>query len=177
MRISMLIKACVLLLSVMWLTPAAAAAIEELNFDNDEQKARYSELIAELRCPKCLNSNLAGSDAPIAADLRAKIREQILAGNSDREIEDYLVERYGEFVLYKPRLHAGTFALWFGPPLLLLAGLFILRRMLAASRQTAVAPVDLNAQEQQQLNALLKDTSAGNSSDNSSDKKAGTDNG
>lgn len=169
MSISMLIRACLFLLTLSWLAPATAAAIEEVTFNDDAQKARYMELIAELRCPKCLNSNLAGSDAPIAADLRAEIREQILAGNSDDEIVTYLVDRYGEFILYRPRLHSGTLALWFGPPLLLLAGFFILRRMLAASRQTAADPVDLSTQEQQQLHALLN-----NASDNN---KAGSDNG
>lgn len=152
-----MLKRVVLL--VMLLLPLAqtraANAIEEVSFDNEEQLARYKTLIAELRCPMCLNANLAGSDAPIAADLRAQIQRQIQEGRSDDEILAYLVERYGEFILYKPRLHAATALLWFGPPILLLAGFFILRRMLGGSRKLAAEPAVLSAEEQQQLQSLL----------------------
>lgn len=133
------------------------AAIEEVAFSDEQQKARYQELIAELRCPMCLNSNLAGSDAPIAADLRAEIHEQILAGKSDDEILAFLVDRYGQFILYKPRLQAATVMLWFAPPLLLLAGFIILRRMLSNRRQLAAEQGNLSEQEQLQLQALLAD--------------------
>ena len=122
---------------------------------HEQQKARYQALIAELRCPMCLNANLAGSDAPIAADLRAEIHEQILAGKSDDEILGFLVDRYGQFILYKPRLQAATALLWFAPPLLLLAGFFILRRMLSNRRQLAAEQGTLTEQEQQRLQALL----------------------
>lgn len=145
-------------LCVLWLVAATMpvrAAIEELSFDNDEQRARYQVLIDELRCPKCLNANLSGSDAPIAADLRAEIHQQILEGKTDDEILSFMVERYGEFILYRPRLHAGTAVLWFGPPLLLLGGFFILRRMLVSSKQQASAVVELSPGEQQELNKLL----------------------
>lgn len=134
--------------------PAALAAIEELSFASEAERARYEQLVAELRCPKCLNSNLAGSDAPIAADLRAEIHEQIGNGRSDDEIIAFMTARYGDFVLYRPPLNAGTVLLWFGPLALLLAGFFIVRRMLASA---AAAPVDpgLSAEEQRKLAALL----------------------
>ena len=127
----------------------AVAAIVEIDFADVEQKARYQALIADLRCPMCLNSNLAGSDAPIAADLRAEIQEQILAGNSDDQILAFLVDRYGQFILYKPRLQAATALLWFAPPPLLLAGFFIMRRMLSNRRQLAAESGSLSEQEQQ----------------------------
>lgn len=153
----MLKRAVLLLLLLVPLAPAwAANAIEEVSFDNEEQLQRYRTLIAELRCPMCLNANLAGSDAPIAADLRAQIQRQIQEGRSDDEILAYLVERYGEFILYKPRLHAATALLWFGPPILLLAGFFILRRMLGGARNLAAEPAVLSAEEQQQLQSLLQ---------------------
>ncbi|MEY3659473.1 MAG: cytochrome c-type biogenesis protein [Pseudohongiellaceae bacterium] len=150
-----------LLCTLVWLTGGGALgqlAIEERSFANAEQKARYNDLIADLRCPKCLNSNLAGSDAPIAADLRNEIHAQITAGRSDTEILDYLVERYGEFVLYDPPLHPGTALLWFGPPVLLLLGVVIVRRMLAVTAPGA-APAALTPAEQQRLQDLLKQQS------------------
>ncbi len=149
------------LLSFMLLLTAFAARafagvpIEDVSFPNAEQEARYHELIAELRCPKCLNVNLAGSDAPIAANMREKIREQLGEGLSNEEIKAYWVARYGEFVLYRPRLTASTVALWFGPFALLIAGFFIVRRMLANSRDAAEAT--LSAEEMRKLQTLLND--------------------
>lgn len=131
-----------------------AAAIEDLSFPNQQEHDRYQKLIAELRCPKCLNVNLAGSDAPIAADLRAEIFEQITAGRSDEEIISFLTDRYGDFILYRPPLNPGTVLLWFGPPLLLLGGFYITRRMLAASAATTSSEI-LDADEQQKLANLL----------------------
>lgn len=136
----------------------AAAPIEDITFADAEQQARYEKLIAELRCPKCLNSNLAGSDAPIAASLRTEIREQLAEGRSDEEIIDFMTARYGDFVLYRPRLTAGTAALWFGPLVLLLVGFLVLRRMLIAAR--AQREDDLSPEEMQKLQTLLNDKDA-----------------
>lgn len=136
----------------------AAAPIEDITFADAEQQARYDKLIAELRCPKCLNSNLAGSDAPIAASLRTEIREQLAEGRSDEEIIEFMTARYGDFVLYRPRLTAGTAALWFGPLVLLLVGFIVLRRMLIAAR--AQREDDLSPEEMQKLQALLNDKDA-----------------
>ncbi|MGV3590355.1 MAG: cytochrome c-type biogenesis protein [Gammaproteobacteria bacterium] len=136
----------------------AAAPIEDITFADAEQQARYDKLIAELRCPKCLNSNLAGSDAPIAASLRTEIREQLAEGRSDEEIIEFMTARYGDFVLYRPRLTAGTAALWFGPLVLLLVGFLVLRRMLIAAR--AQREDDLSPEEMQKLQALLNDKDA-----------------
>jgi cytochrome c-type biogenesis protein CcmH len=132
------------------------AAIEELEFASEEEEARYHNLIDEMRCPKCLNANLSGSDAPIAADLRAEIKEQLEEGRSDEEILDFMTARYGDFILYRPRLSTSTVLLWFGPLALLLAGFFIVRRMLAASRASNVDAI-LSPEEQQRLHVLLKD--------------------
>lgn len=145
-----------LLLSLCASRAFGAAPIEDLTFPDEEQEARYHDLIAELRCPKCLNVNLAGSDAPIAANMREKIREQLAEGLSDEAIKSFWVARYGEFVLYRPRLTAGTAALWFGPFALLLAGFFILRRMLATTRNAAVDG-GLSSEELRKLQALLSD--------------------
>lgn len=94
-----------------------------LTFRNDVNEARYQHLIEELRCPKCQNQNLADSNAPIAMDLRNQVYQMLEEQNaSDKEIIDYMVARYGEFVLYRPQNNAGTFFLWYGPFLFLLVG-------------------------------------------------------
>lgn len=134
--------------------PAAFAAIEERQFDTPEQEERYKRLSAELRCPLCLNSNLAGSDAPIAADLRQQIYEQIMAGRSDEEIIAFMSERYGDFILYRPPVTPGTYLLWFGPPLLLLAGFLIARRVMKRSQESA-EDADLSLEEQRKLSRYL----------------------
>lgn len=132
----------------------ALAAIEEYAFESEQQEERFKDLTYEMRCPKCLNSNIAGSDAPIAADLRAEIYEQIREGRSNEEIIGFMRDRYGDFILYRPRLTMGTFVLWFGPAFLLIAGLVIVRRMLVNSQAT---PTDgsLSTAEQEKLHRLL----------------------
>ena len=132
----------------------ALAAIEEYAFDSEEQEERFRKLTYEMRCPKCLNSNIAGSDAPIAADLRAEIYDQIREGRTNEEIIEFMSSRYGDFILYRPRLTLGTFFLWFGPAILLLAGFLIVRRMMLSSQQT-VTDEALSAEEQEKLRRYL----------------------
>jgi len=95
---------------------------EPLLFENAAQEARFQKLTEELRCLVCQNQNLADSDAPLAHDLREEIHEMMLAGRSDEEIKTFLVERYGDFVLYKPPVKGNTMVLWAAPLLLLLGG-------------------------------------------------------
>ena len=99
----------------------AYAAIDVYDFDSVQQEAQYRGLIEELRCPKCQNQNLAGSDAPIAQDLKQKTYDMIKEGRSDGEIRAYMQERYGDFITYKPPVRPSTWILWFFPPLLLIA--------------------------------------------------------
>src|SRR6056297_3270841 len=109
----------------------AESIVDLHHFDSEQQEMRYRQLIAELRCPKCLNTNLAGSDAPIARDLRRTVHRLITEeGKSDQQIRDFLQSRYGDFVLYKPPFRADTLVLWLGPGLLLLLGLAVLWRVL-----------------------------------------------
>ncbi|UNU74333.1 cytochrome c-type biogenesis protein CcmH [Moraxella nasovis] len=108
-------------LSMMaFLTLPALGAIEIREFDNSVQEARYNALIEDFRCPTCQNQNLAGSDAPIAQDLKQKTYEMIKDGRSDREIRDFMFERYGDFISYKPPIRPSTWILWFFPPILLI---------------------------------------------------------
>src|SRR5690625_1667978 len=90
-------------------------AIVAYEFDNEVDRKRYVSFIEEMRCPKCQNQNLSGSDSPIAADLRRELYFLIQDGRSDMEIVDFMVERYGEYILYRPRLSSATVLLWFGP--------------------------------------------------------------
>lgn len=98
------------------------SAQEPLVFDSPEQEKRYNELTVELRCAVCQNQNLADSDAPLAQDLRQEIYDMMQAGQSDDQIKTFMVERYGDFVLYRPPMQGNTLALWLIPGVLLLIG-------------------------------------------------------
>jgi len=145
-----------LTLLVLMLALPAMAAIEEYAFDSEQQEDRFKNLTYEMRCPKCLNSNIAGSDAPIAADLRMEIYDQIREGRSNDEIIEFMSSRYGDFILYRPRLTMGTFILWFGPAFLLLAGIVIVRRMMMNSQRIANNETGLSSAEQEQLRQILE---------------------
>jgi len=102
------------------------------------QQARYLGLINEFRCMQCQNETLADSNVGLAADLRGEIHDLILAGKSDDQIRDYLVARYGEFILFRPRMSLRNLWLWSAPAVLLLAGLWIAVRVV---RQRAQLPI------------------------------------
>lgn len=117
-----------------------ATAIEaELGFEDPALNERYRALLNEVRCPKCLNTSIADSDAPIAADLRREVHRKMAEGASDDEIVEYLVSRYGEFVVYRPPVQPTTWALWGGPVVLLLIGGLVFARIL---RDRASRPLD-----------------------------------
>ncbi|WP_298190544.1 cytochrome c-type biogenesis protein [uncultured Pseudomonas sp.] len=139
----------------------AQAAIDTYEFANEAERQRYRTLVQELRCPKCQNQNIADSDAPIAMDLRAQVHRQLGEGKTDEQIIDYLVSRYGDFVLYKPPVTARTLLLWYGPAGLLVGGFVLLGViLLRRRRQSAEVKSDLSADEQQRLAALLSQQSA-----------------
>ena len=134
------------------------AAVDPYQFDSEEQRVRYLEFTRELRCPKCQNQNLADSNAPIAADLRHELQRLLHEGRSDSEIIDFMVERYGEYVLYEPRLEPKTVLLWTAPVLMLLGGVLVLAGVLRRSRRAASGRGDaLAPDEQARLRQLLHD--------------------
>lgn len=134
----------------------AAAVIETYQFSSPELEQRYQQLSAELRCPKCQNQNIADSNAPIAQDLRRLLHQQLEAGETDEEILDYMVARYGEFVRYRPKFSGATAILWFAPLLLLVIGLVVLLRTLRTQRGApSEADAHLGAADREQLDALL----------------------
>ena len=132
-------------------------AIDTYEFADEAQRERFAVLVAELRCPKCQNQNLADSNAPIATDLRREIHRMLGEGQTDEQIVEFLVLRYGEFVRYKPALNERTWVLWFGPAALLLAGLIGLALIVRRRRSTAThsALAGLTADEQSRLRTLL----------------------
>ena len=129
--------------------------VEIREFENDEHRQRYHHLIDELRCLVCQNQNLADSNAQLALELRNIIYEMIKAGKTDQEIIDYMVERYGEFVLYNPPLDKTTLVLWFGPILLLLLVITLLVKFILTRKQAP--PISLTDEQRQRSQQLLSD--------------------
>lgn len=147
------------LLLVLCVSVNTSAGISVHDFDSPQQEAQYNGLINELRCPTCQNQNLAGSDAPIAQDLKQQTYEMVKAGRSDSEIRAFMFERYGDFISYKPPMRPSTWILWFFPPILLVVLLFIWfvknrqKEKQVVVEESNIQP--LTADEQQRLNQLL----------------------
>ena len=181
-RLIALFKVLALVLSLGSVSSLSNAAIEVFEFDNPRQEAQYQALIEEFRCPKCQNQNLAGSDSVISQDLKRKTYEMVMAGQSDAQIREYMYERYGDFISYKPPVRPSTWILWYFPPvilLLLIAGWLMRTKKANNKKQVSSVPsgaqaIDLDKvgsnlsdEEAQKLKALLKE----HSNDNISDKK------
>lgn len=113
-----------------------------LQFADPAEEARFHSLASELRCVKCQNQSLADSNAQIARDLRHEVLQLMRQGKSDAEVKEFLVRRYGEFVLYRPQVASRTWLLWFGPVLLLLAGGVAVARIVRRRAGTTIAGDD-----------------------------------
>jgi cytochrome c-type biogenesis protein CcmH len=148
------------LLLLCLLSSFAMAQVQEEERPSDDPviEQRLANLSRELRCLQCQNQTLADSPAGLAADLRREIREQMKAGKSDQEIIAFLTQRYGDFILYKPRVTYTTYLLWFGPFILLLAGLYILFRYIKQRRDT-IPERPLTADERRRAEELLASAS------------------
>ncbi len=134
---------CILLLAFgLLLATTGYARVEVHDFDSPEQEARYNKLIEELRCLVCQNQNLADSNAELAVDLRRKTYEMVKQDKTEREIASYMVDRYGEFVLYRPPLNSNTLLLWMGPFIILLIGVGLLIRTIRRRRAEQNVDVD-----------------------------------
>lgn len=144
-----------LLLLSLALSGVTLAAIDTYQFADENTRQRFYQLNDELRCPKCQNQSLGDSNSPIAMDLRREVYRLLNEGKTDREIKDYLVARYGEYILYRPELSAHTLMLWLAPVLLLLVGLAVVL-VLVKRRRAEVLSATLDAGEQQRLEALLQ---------------------
>lgn len=125
-------------------------------FTDEVTEIRYKALVKELRCPKCQNQNLADSNSPIAADLRREVYELLMQGKADSEIVDFMVKRYGDFVLYRPRVSSITYVLWFGPAILLLIGAIIVVQILR-KKPVKENNAKLSEEQKTKLAQILKD--------------------
>jgi cytochrome c-type biogenesis protein CcmH len=136
--------------------PNAALAVQPDEVLKDAAlEARARDLSRELRCMVCQNQSIDDSEAPLARDLRLLVRERLTKGDSDQQVIDYLVARYGEFVLLKPRFELGTALLWGLPPAALLAGLIGLFVMARRYKSVPIEPATLSADEQNRLSTLV----------------------
>ena len=133
----------------------AQVKIEDKPSDDPVVEQRLAKLSQELRCLQCQNQTLAESPSSIAADLRREIREQIQAGKSDKEIVAFLTQRYGDFILYRPRVTPTTYLLWFGPFVLLIGGLILLFRYIK-QRRDAITEQPLTAEERRRAEEMLR---------------------
>jgi len=138
-----------------WIPPAfAASTVDTFTFVSVDHEERYRGLIAEIRCPKCQNVNIAGSDAPIAKDLRITVHRLLSEGRSDDEILTFLQERYGDFVLYNPPLRSNTLLLWLVP----LFGFLVIVAVVLRMARRAPEVSELSAADAERLQGLLAQT-------------------
>ena len=115
-----------------------AESIEVNDFETIEQQSRYTQLIENIRCPVCQGQSIGGSNSDLAKDLREKVREMILDSQTDSEIYSFMVERYGDFVVYKPPINSKTYFLWFAPVLVLMISFLYLFRSTRENKEKIV---------------------------------------
>ncbi len=135
-----------------------AVQIEFHTFENVQQEKLYLDLVAELRCVKCQNQNLAESNAELARDMRDKTYAMVVEGKSRQDVVNYMTARYGDFVLYRPPFKSKTLLLWVGPPLLLLLSMFFLLKVVR--NQSKKQAVQLSDAERESVRSVLKSNSS-----------------
>ena len=143
----------------MALSAAALASIDVYEFSSEQKRAEYNALTKELRCPKCQNQDIADSNSPIAQDMRYQVHRLIEEGKSPETVVEYMVERFGDFVTYKPKIIPATYLLWFGPFALVGLGLVVVL-LLSNKRRKTNEPhlVELDASAKERLANMLDDT-------------------
>ena len=145
-----------LLTALTTAVPVVHAQVDTFEFQTAEQQQRFRQLSDELRCPMCQNTNLTGSSGGVAEDLRREIHRMILEGMTNSEIEQFMFERYGDFIFYKPRLRMETLFLWFGPLIFLLIGGAAAIAISRKASQTGQKNPELDDAQREKLQALLK---------------------
>lgn len=147
------------LLLGMLLSVSAFAAIDTYQFKSPEQEQAYREITAQLRCPKCQNTNITASDSIIAADMRTKVFQLLNEGQDRQQIVAYMVARYGNFVTYEPPVIPSTFILWLGPVLVIIIGTgMIFMRSRRGAAHTESTTTSMSEHKRQRLAQLLKDS-------------------
>lgn len=148
-------KGIIVILTMFLFINTLNAAVEIKQFSNTEQEQRYKHIIDELRCLVCQNQNISGSNAGLAQDLRKQVYKMIMAGEDDAAIFDFMVTRYGDFVLYRPPFKATTLFLWLGPFIILALGLFVLVRFIR--QREKIVTKELNSADKEKLKKLLNE--------------------
>jgi len=145
-----------IILSLVFLlsTFSVQAKIESRSFANAQMEADYATLVVELRCLVCQNQSLSDSNAELAVDMRTKVFTLLTEGKSKDEITDFMVARYGDFVLYRPPVKSSTFLLWFGPLIFFIIAAFI---VFSFMRRQSIEKPAINEQEQKKAHSLLDD--------------------
>ena len=150
-------RSLLLLATFVFWVPPLQAVIETYEFESAQMEADYKKLIDELRCLVCQNQNLSASDADLARDLRRETYEMLQQGKSSQQVVEFMVERYGDFVLYRPQFKSNTYLLWLGPFLLLLLVLYMLVRRLRVANK----PVEVDAAAMAEAKQLLEEKETG----------------
>ena len=150
-------RSLLLLATFVFWVPPLQAVIETYEFESAQMEADYKKLIDELRCLVCQNQNLSASDADLARDLRRETYEMLQQGKSSQQVVEFMVARYGDFVLYRPQFKSNTYLLWLGPFLLLLLVLYLLVRRLRAANK----PVEVDAAAMAEAKQLLEEKETG----------------
>lgn len=148
----------VCLVLALFLPALAAADVADVyDFSDRAQEQRYQNLIAELRCPKCQNQNIADSNAPISKDMRDVVYRMMQDGASNEEIVESLVGRFGEFVRYKPEFDSRTFLLWATPAIAVFGGFLVVAGVVIRSRRSGPESPALSAEEKARVDKMLTD--------------------
>lgn len=150
-------RSLLLLATFVFWVPPLQAVIETYEFESAQMEADYKKLIDELRCLVCQNQNLSASDADLARDLRRETYEMLQQGKSSQQVVEFMVARYGDFVLYRPQFKSNTYLLWLGPFLLLLLVLYMLVRRLRVANK----PVEVDAAAMAEAKQLLEEKETG----------------
>lgn len=149
----------ILFILVQGLSVPARAQVDTFVFETEEQQQRFRRLSNELRCPMCQNTNLTGSTGGVAEDLRREVHRMIIEGMTDEEIEQFMFERYGDFIFYRPRLTAETVLLWFGPLIFLIIGGVAAFGIWRRAHTIETNKRDLDPEERERLRKLLESDS------------------
>lgn len=154
-KTAMQLSFCAVLLLLAAVSPGSLAQVDTFEFDTIEQQQRFRQLSNELRCPQCQNANLTGSTGGIAEDLRREVHRMIMEGMTNEEIEQFMFERYGDFIFYRPRLRAETLLLWFGPLIFLIIGGFAAYSISRRARSVESDSAVLDSSQQARLKEIL----------------------
>lgn len=156
-QIRRMLAVVVLFFLISGITPDSTAQVDAFAFETTEQQQRFRQLSDELRCPMCQNTNLSGSTGGVAEDLRREIYRMIMEGRSNAEIEQFMFERYGDFIFYRPRLRAETVLLWFGPLMFLIIGALVAYGITRRAKAVNSASSSfLDADQQARLKEILE---------------------